>query len=474
MSDTYLFRGVDVFDGERLLGAHDVLVSSGQVAELTTAGKGGGGGHVQKFDCEGLLLVPGLTDLHCHLRDPGQTHKEDLVSGTRAAAAGGFTTVVCMPNTTPPIDNPVVAAYIRDKAQREGYCRVSPAGALTRGRAGQELSELAGLYAAGVRLFTDDGSDTARADVFFNALRFLSMLPGARALIHAETPELARGVMHDGTVSAELGHAGNPALGEDIATARALLTALAAGQPTQITHIASAGSLELVRWAKRQAAQRELAGLITADATFNHLLLTDEAIRHSNTLAKINPPLRGETDRKALLEALADGTLDALTTDHAPHTADEKNQELDAAPSGFVGFEVALGLLLEHVAGQETAAGAITRERILEYLTARPAAILAGAIGRSNSPAIGELTELNPVALQVSPGRIATGLAADLVLIDPQEQWTVVPQQFYSRSRNTPFSGWQARGRILLTLCGGRVRHSAGAFTHLEAIAGGL
>jgi len=481
MSETYIFRTVDVFDGERMLGARDVTISGGKVAANDAAGKAKAPGGSVSIDGAGLLLMPGMTDLHCHLRDPGQTHKEDIASGTRAAAAGGYTTVVCMPNTTPAVDNPVVASYIRDKAAREGYCRVSPAGALTRGRAGQELAELAGLYASGVRIFTDDGSDTARPDVLFNALRFLSMLPGARALIHAETPELAGGVMHDGAVSAELGQPGNPALGEDIATARAVLTALAAQQPTQVTHISSGNAMRIVD----DANPMERGRLITADVTFNHLLLTDEAVRQYGSQAKINPPLRSEEDRQALLAALAGGTLDAITTDHAPHTVDEKNQELEKAPSGFVGLEIALGLLFKHVVGLKTGAGRIELEQVLHHLTTRPAAILAGGPqpwGLGHLPAQSEtaqrqlspeaLADFEPVEIEVSPGRIAAGLAADLVLLDPQEEWVIDPQLFHSKGRNTPFSGWTARGRVLLTLCGGRVRHSAGRLKHLEPVPG--
>lgn len=463
-----IILGADVFDGERLLGPRDVALLDGRIASVTPPrGAAAYAGVVAELhEADGLLLIPGMTDLHAHLRDPGQLWKEDIVSGTAAAAAGGFTTVVCMPNTLPAIDTPHVAEYIVHKAQQEGSARVSPAGCLSRGRGGEHLADIAGLYAAGARIFTDDGSDTARSDVMLNAFKYLSMLPGARAMVHCETPELARGAMHEGAVSAALGHPGIHRLSEDLGAARALLIALETRQPVQITHISTAGTLALVRFAKAQATARGDAGLVTADVTFNHLLLTDEALREHGALAKINPPLRTETDRQELLAALADGTLDALITDHAPHTHDEKAQELEAAPSGFVGFELALGLLLKHVVGLPTSAGEITLPQVLRLLTSAPADILSavGAFARiAPTPQLGgdTLGGLGRRTPDVSPGRIAPGLPADLALLDPQAEWTVDPARFKSRSRNTPFGGWPAKGKVLLTLCGGKVTHRA-------------
>jgi dihydroorotase len=495
MTQPIFFRNVQVFDGEQIVGARDVFVADGLVERVDATGDSAAGTSAtgtRVVDGAGRLLCPGFIDLHAHLRDPGQTWKEDIASGTRAAAAGGFTTVVAMPNTVPPIDTPAIADYVRDKSEREGYCRVSPAGCLSKGRLGRELAELVGLYASGCRIFTDDGSDTEQADVLLNALRFLSMLPGTRALIHTEVPELARGVMHEGAVAAELGHAGIHRLSEDIATARAVFTALYTGQPVQITHISSAGAVALVRLGKLLASSG--SGLVTADATFNHLILTDEAVREHDTLAKINPPLRSHLDRDALLLALADGTLDALTTDHAPHTHDEKAQEIEHAPFGHVGFEVCLGLLLAHVVGKHTAAGDITLEHVLTRLTSRPADILGGSysgtlptagdalsdpnlaaardyfsraipgeIFTAGGPqlAAGSLSDFEPRSIATSPGRIAAGLAADLTLIDLDAEWQVDPGSFVGKSRNTPFAGWTARGRVLLTMCGGRVTHDA-------------
>jgi dihydroorotase len=494
-----LIRGAEVFDGERIIGVRDVELRDGLIASIREPGgagvpdvgekrtaRDGGAGLRARLDAEsqtgteshptreinaaGLLLCPGFIDMHCHLRDPGQTWKEDIGTGTRAAAAGGYTTVVCMPNTEPPVDVPAIAEYINSKAERDGYCRVSPSGCLTKGRKGEQLAELAGLYAAGCRIFTDDGSDTDDPAVLLSALRFLSMLPGARALIHTEVPQLARGVMHEGGVSADLGYPGIHRLSEDIATARAVLTALSANQPLQITHMSSAGALDMVRYGKHMARKMGRPDLITCDATFNHLLLTEEAVREHGTLAKINPPLRSETDRRALLESIADGTLDALTTDHAPHTHDEKMQEMEAAPFGHVGLEISVGLLLGHVVGQQTDAGEVTLERVLQLLTSRPAELLgAASIPARQEPSAGKtahatlspeaLADFNPHSIELSSGRIAEGVPADVTLLDPNAEWTIDPAAFQSKCRTTPFTGWKSRGKVLLTVCGGRVTH---------------
>jgi dihydroorotase len=459
-----LIRGARIFDGEDFVDDHDVLVAGGAVTALEPAGKLTAPVDSQELDASGKLLAPGFIDLHCHLRDPGYTWKEDIFSGSAAAVAGGFTTVACMPNTNPPIDRGPVAEYIRDRAERCGLCRVLPAGALSKGRAGSELADLAALYAAGVRVFSDDGSDTAGTSVMLRALEFLSMLPGTRVLVHCEVPELAAGVMHEGVTSAKLGHGGIHRLSEDIGAARAVLLALSARQPLQVTHIASSRTLDIVRFAKELALRDGNAGLISADVTFNHLLLTDAAIEEHGPLAKINPPLRSEDDRQALLAAVADGTIDALITDHAPHTVDEKDQEMDHAPFGLVGFELAFPLLYRHIAGLDTAGGKISLKRILKLLTSRPASLLHPLETATKSPGqltSGSLTDFHPVCIPASPGHIRPGGMADMVLIDLEPEWTVDPEQLHGKGRNTPFGGWEAQGRVELTIKGGRVVYSA-------------
>lgn len=475
-----IIRGAELFDGERLAGPRDVTIIGDRVAEITDPRDDAfyhtheveamgrilqvsDAADARVIDGRGKLLAPGFIDLHCHLRDPGQTWKEDLYSGTAAAAAGGFTTVVCMPNTNPPIDEPSVADYIRDRADRAGMCRVHPAGCLSRNRDGEQLADLAGLYASGVRIFSDDGSDTRSTSTMLCALEFLSMLPGSRAMVHAEVPELAGGVMHEGRVSALLGHNGINRLSEDIGSARSILLALAAHQPLQVTHIASAMALELVRFGKAHAAKLGLRDLITADVTFNHLLLTSQAVQAYGTQAKINPPFRDEADRQALLAAIADGTLDAIVTDHAPHTTDEKEQELNFAPFGVVGFEIAFGLLNKYVVGQDSVAGPVGIERVLALLTSRPAALLAGPehSGPATVPHLGSapLTDFHPRTIPASPGTITENGVADVVLLDRESEWEINPDNFRSKGRNTPFAGWQAQGRPVLTICDGRITH---------------
>ena len=464
MSGTVIIRNATVFDGTQFTGERDVIVRDGQVAVICDPRPDSEYPATEMpdsttvIDAAGLTLSPGFIDLHCHLRDPGQTWKEDIVSGTRAAARGGYTTVVCMPNTDPPVDRAAIADYIRDKADRDGFARVSPSGCLSKARGGQHLSDLAALYAAGVRVFTDDGSDTQEDDVFLHCSEFLSMLPGSISLVHTESPALARGVMHLGEVSALLGHTGIHSLSEDLGTARAVLTALHTGQRMHITHMASAGAVELVRFGKALAEKRGRPGLITCDATFNHLILTEQAVAEHGPMAKINPPLRSEADRQALLEALADGTLDAIVTDHAPHTYDEKMQELDSAPFGFIGFELALGLLFDRVEGTQTAAGEITTGRVLEALTSGPARVLGQRVDNGVPPLPPvSLAEFRPRSIPLSPGRIAEGLDADLALFDPGAQYTIEQWELLSRSHNTPFLGAPARGRVKFTLCRGRI-----------------
>lgn len=461
-----LIHGAEIFDGTRMAGTGDVLIRDGRIHSVADAGsidRSTFDGRV--VDADGLLLSPGFTDLHCHLRDPGQTWKEDIRTGTAAAAAGGYTTVVCMPNTDPPVDRGPVADYIRDRARRVGYCRVSPSGCLSLNRRGEALADLAALYSAGVRIYTDDGSDTLRSDVFMHAFEFLSMLPGSRALIHTEVVELARGVMHEGLVSSLLGHSGIDYLSEDLGTARTVLMAIQTGMAVQVTHMASRGALELVRFGKLREQQEGMPGLVTCDVTHNHLILTDSAIEKYGTMAKINPPLREERDRQALLAGIADGTIDALVTDHAPHTIDEKSVELNLAPFGFSGFETSFGLLGQHVVGSNTTGGEVTLEKVLRLMTSGPADILNGRREGWRRERIPQMTteamrDFIPRNVQFSSGRIAEGDNADIVLLDPAAGWQVDPKRFVSKGKNTPFTGWDCRGRAMLTICGGRVTHS--------------
>ena len=506
-----LIAGAMVFDGEQMLGVRDVVLGDGVIKQITAPGEFKLREDDLRIDGDGLLLSPGFIDMHCHLRDPGQTWKEDIESGTRAAAAGGYTTVVCMPNTDPPIDRASTAEYIIDKARRVGFCKVSPAGCLTRNRKGLELADLAAMYAAGVRIFTDDGSDTSGPDVFLECMKFLSMFPGTRALIHTEVPELARGAIHEGQVSALLGHPGIHRLSEDLGTARAVLWALECGQPVQITHMASRGALELAYYGKQRAMLGGWPGLVSCDVTFNHLLLTEQAVLEHGTIAKINPPFRTEDDRQKLINGIIFGVIDALITDHAPHTFDEKNQEIERAPHGCVGFEIGFALLNRHLVGLKQEFTEVELVHVLRMLTASPGALLSGMndapeemggmmfnlvnvitdrktysqedmlelnikmqgmlprfaplfpaepIRRPPLTQLPSLRDFHPREPVFSSGRIAEGLPADVTLIDLDTEWTVDPAKFKSKGRNTPFAGWSAKGRSVLTVCDGVVTHS--------------
>lgn len=378
----------------------------------------------QVLDATGLVVAPGLVDIHVHLREPGETHKEDIASGTRAAAGGGVTSVVCMANTTPPVDDPVVVDAIRWRTQANGLVRVYPVGAITKGLGGKELSPIAGLAAAGVVGLSDDGRSVPDAGVLRRAMRYSRMfdLP---ILEHCEDPSLSEGgVMHEGAVSARLGLRGIPRTAEEVVVARDLLLAEETGARLHIQHVSTAGSVRLIREAKARGVR------VTAEVTPHHLTLTDESVEGFDPNFKVNPPLRSAEDIEALLEGLEDGTIDCIATDHAPHAPAEKLVPFDEAPFGVVGLETLLGVVLTRLVWQE----GWPLARVLSLLTDRPAR-----------------------ALGLPAGTLRVGAAADVVLIDPAREWRVDPDRFASKSKNTPFAGWTLRGKAVATLVGGRI-----------------
>ncbi len=518
-AQTLLLRGVDVFDGEALRGARDVAVRAGRIASIDLAGQA----HLadaRLVDATGLLLLPGLTDLHCNLIAPGGTCAAALANGTRAAAAGGFTNVVCIPGAESPVDNPDAAAYIRDTAAREGYCRVSPVGCLTRGRLGQELADFAGMYSVGVRVFSDGAGDTARTDMLLAALRCLSRLRGVRVLVQAQTPELAPAALHEGVLDALPGLPELPALGEDIATARAVLAALAARQPLQATQISSGTALRMLNFAKQLARTAGWPELVTGAVSYQHLLLTQAALRNDGAPAQLSPPLRSEADRQRLLLGIPACDVDAITTGHALQQPQDNSQEQALVPAADAGWDHVLGLVLQHLVGQPAPPyGAISLEQVLRLLTSAPAEILNG---RYQPPAAAnpvfqlheimnetgrlpdfqqlarlgaEMRQLGPqfferlvehpqpsmagssastpdgaapAQIPSSPGRVAIGLPADLALLDPQASWTAGAAQLQPQHPVSLFEGWTVRGRVLLTLVGGRVMHAAGPLAGWE------
>ena len=376
------------------------------------------------LDATGKIVCPGFIDIHVHLREPGYEYKETVATGTRAAAAGGFTAVCCMANTQPVNDNRSITDYIRAKAKVEGAVRVYPIGAVTRGLRGEELAELAELAEAGCVAFSDDGRCVMNAALYRRAMEYT--LPfGAPIISHAEDHELSRGTsMNEGVVSTELGVPGAPAAAEDIMVARDILLAELTGARVHIAHLSTAGAVRLVRDAKARGIR------VTAEVTPHHLLLTEDAVRTFDANAKMNPPLRSKRDTEVLLEALIDGTIDCIATDHAPHAGSEKEGEFDRAAFGIVGLETAVGLLLDRLVKP----GALPLATLISRLSSDPARLLG-----------------------LPGGNLAPGAAADLTLIDPGAVWTVDPSKFASKSRNTPFGGWTVTGRPWKTIVGGGI-----------------
>ncbi len=398
----------------------DILIEDGRIAKLGTGLKAAG---AETIDANGKLVVPGLVDIHVHLRDPGLEYKEDIISGTRAAAVGGFTAVACMPNTKPINDNKAITRYILEKAGKDGLARVFPIGSISKGLQGESLSEMGDMQEAGCCGFSDDGKPVSSSELMRRALEYAK--PFKTVIIsHAEDLSLVgEGVMNEGFVATELGLKGIPWVAEDAATARDIMLCELTGSRLHVAHVSTKGSVELVRAAKKRGVP------VTAEATPHHFTLTDEAVRGYNTNAKMNPPLRSNEDVAAVIQGLADGTLDAIATDHAPHHLDEKNVEFNIAMNGIIGLETALPLTLQLVRD-----GKLTLNRAIELLTSGPAK-----------------------ALNLPVGTLSIGAEADIAIIDPELTWTVEEAGIASKSKNTPFIGQSMQGAAIKTLLGGRV-----------------
>lgn len=420
-----LIRGGRVIDPGRGPAAEaDLLIEEGIIAEV--APEIAAAGH-RVVDARGLIVVPGLVDMHVHLRDPGQTHKEDIATGTAAAARGGFTTIACMPNTLPPLDHPVALEYVRSRARDAGSCRVVPIAAITRGQAGKELAPIASLAAAGAVALSDDGVAVPDAGLLRRAMEYAGMA-GLPIIEHCEDPALSGGgVMHEGAHSAALGLAGQPGESEAVMVARDLLVAELTGQRLHVAHVSAASSVRLIREAKRRGVR------VSAEVTPHHLVLTDADVGEYDTNRKMNPPLRDADDMAALRDGLADGTIDAIATDHAPHAPEEKLVEFDRAPFGVVGLETALGVVLTRLVRP----GLLSIEQVIRAMSWAPARILG-----------------------LPAGTLERGSAADVTVIDAARRWTVHAAGFASRSRNTPFEGWELEGKAVLTIVGGAPVHN--------------
>ena len=401
-------------------GVQDVWIVDGRIHKVGRGLKTSAG--TETVDAAGKVVCPGFIDMHVHLREPGFEYKETIASGTRAAAAGGFTAVACMANTFPVNDNRAVTDYILARAKVEGVVRVYPIGAVTRNLEGKQLADMAEQAEAGCVAFSDDGKCVMNAELYRRAMEYA--LPfGVPIISHAEDCHLGHGgVMHEGLVSTELGLSGQPAAAEDVMVARDIILAELTGAHLHIAHISTAGAVRLLRDARARGVR------LTAEVTPHHLLLTDEMVRSYDPNCRMAPPLRTKRDVEACLEALVDGTIDCVATDHAPHALSEKEGEFAEAASGVVGLETAVALLLDRLVRP----GVVDLPTLVTRLSMGPARLL-------NLPG----------------GSLAPGASADITILDLEQPWRVDPAAFRSRSRNTPFAGFTGTGAPWMTLVGG-------------------
>lgn len=399
----------------------DILLADGRIARLGKPGSIPAEG-AQVVEASGWLVVPGLIDMHVHLREPGSEYKETIKTGTAAAKAGGFTSVCCMPNTNPVNDNRSVTEFILSEA-RDALARVFPIGAITKASKGEELAEMAELRAAGCVAVSDDGKPVMSAAIMRRAMEY-SKIFDIPVISHCEECTLSdKGVMNEGFVSTELGLRGIPAAAEEVMIARDIALAELTGCRLHIAHVSTAGSVRMVREAKQRGVK------VTAETCPHYFTLTEEAVRGYNTMAKMNPPLRTAEDVAAIKQGLKDGAIDVIATDHAPHAMDEKMTEFDSAPFGIVGLETAVGLVFKLVHE-----GVLSISEAVRKLSHNPASIL-----------------------RINKGILSVGADADITIIDPNLEWTVDSSQFRSKSRNTPFDGWKLKGRAMQTIVWGEL-----------------
>jgi len=402
-------------------GGFDVLIEDGRIAAVEAGLEVPG---AETIDARGHWVTPGFVDLHTHLREPGQEYKEDIASGGRSAAAGGFTTVCCMANTQPVNDDPAMTDYILDRARQDAPVRVLPIAAATKGLEGKVMTEMAALQKAGAVAFSDDGRTIMDGGVMRRVLEYARMLD-APVSVHAEDCTLVgHGVVNEGPVSTKLGLPGNPCAAETVLVTRDLVLAELTGAHLHVGHVSTAGAVAAIRQARERGVH------VTAEVTPHHLALTDEATLGFDTNAKVAPPLRSAADLRACRQGLADGTIDCIATDHAPHAPHEKDVEFTAAPPGLLGFETAFPVVLDLVRS-----GEITPLELIRRLTTNPARIL-------KRPELGSL---------------AVGAEADVVVLDPEREWIYDPAKGFSKSRNSPWAGQRMIGRALVTIVGGRV-----------------
>jgi dihydroorotase len=421
-----LIKGGRILDPSQGLDEKlDVLVADGKIAEIgkkLTAGKG-----IEVIDAKGMIVVPGLIDMHVHLRDPGLEYKEDIVTGTRSAAAGGFTSVACMPNTKPANDNKAVTSYIIAKAKAEGLVNVFPVGAITQGMKGENLSEMGDLKEAGCVAVSDDGRPVTNPELMRRALEYAKGM-GIMLISHSEDLGLSGdGQMNDGFTATELGLKGIPWVAEDAAIARDVFLAEFSGSPIHVAHVSTKGAVRIIREAKARGVK------VTCETAPHYFTLTEDAVRGYDSNAKMNPPLRTCEDMEAIKAGLADGTIDAIATDHAPHHLDEKDVEFVLASNGIIGLETALPLSLSLVDRK-----VLDLNALITALSLNPARILG-----------------------IDRGTLAPEAIADITVIDPDREWTVDAEKLASKSKNSPFLGKKMKGRAAYTIVSGKVVYKA-------------
>jgi len=423
-----LLRGGRLIDPSRGIDEKgDLLIARGIVESV--GGKLGNPDDADVIDCAGLIVSPGFIDVHCHLREPGREDVETVATGARAAAAGGFTAVCAMPNTEPVTDNQAAVGFIVRQAQRAAAARVYPIGAISVGQAGKVLAEFGEMVGAGAVAVSDDGRPVASAQLMRTALEYARTFR-IPVIDHCEEPTLAAGgAMNEGIVSAELGLKGIPAEAEEIMVIRDILLARLTGGHVHLAHMSTSGSVELIRWGKERGIN------VTAEVCPHHLSLTEESVRGYDTDAKMNPPLRTAADVEALQEAVKDGTIDLIATDHAPHHYDEKEREFADAPNGIVGLETALSVVVTNLVKD----GSLGYSDLIERMACAPARIF-------NLPG----------------GRLEKGSVADITVFDPKAEWVVEPSKFLSKGRNTPYAGMALTGRAACTIVAGLVVYRSG------------
>ncbi|MEI6871728.1 MAG: dihydroorotase [Verrucomicrobiota bacterium] len=420
MSNSLLLKNGRVIDpANRRDAVGDVLILDGRIVSLETQVPE----NLEVLDCSGLVVAPGLVDLHVHFREPGQSAKETVASGARAAAAGGFTTVVCMPNTSPSLDSASTVAWLLEKARAEACVRVHATGALSKGIAGEEMAPIGALKKAGVVALTDDGRCIQNHELMRRALEYAKMF-GLTVMDHCQDYSLVgKGVMHEGYWSTVLGLPGWPAAGEELIVQRNAMLAELTGTAVHCQHLSAAGSVRALRDARKRGVP------LSGEVCPHHIALTDESLKGYDTNFKMNPPLRSQEHVEALLEGIADGTITVLASDHAPHCGFEKEVEFDQAPFGILGLETELGLFLDILVHKRKVIGL---SRLVELYTVNPAQLLG-----------------------LDAGTLSLGALGDVTVIDPGLEWRVDRDASFSLSRNTPFHGWELKGRAVRTIVGG-------------------